>query len=161
MKWICAVDAAGGDDAAFAGDRLGARADDDVDAGLDIGIAGFADAADAAVQYADIGFDDPPMVDDHGIGDDGVDRPIGARRLALAHAVANHLAAAELDLLAIDRAVAFDLDNEFGVGKPHPVAGRRPEHRGISPAREGIRHRAQSNGPLILALKPTTRRAPA
>src|SRR5207244_2602161 len=33
------VDAAGGDDAAFAGDHFGARADHDVDSGLDVGVA--------------------------------------------------------------------------------------------------------------------------
>ena len=38
------VDAAGGDDLAFAGDDLGARADDDVDVRLDVRIAGLADA---------------------------------------------------------------------------------------------------------------------
>ncbi len=122
------IDAAGGDDPALAGDRLGAGADHDVDARLDIGVAGLADAADPAVADADIGLDDAPMVEDHGVGDDRVDRALGAAALALPHAVADHLAAAELDLLAIDRAVALDLDDEFGVGEPQPVAGRRAEH---------------------------------
>ena len=72
------VDAAGGDDAALAGDDLGARADHDVDAGLDVGVAGLADAGDAAVPDADIGLDDAPMVEDDGVGDDGVDRALGA-----------------------------------------------------------------------------------
>ena len=44
-----AVEAAGGEDLALAGDRLGAGPDDDVDAGLDVRIAGLADAGDAAV----------------------------------------------------------------------------------------------------------------
>ena len=112
------VDAAGGDDAALAGDRFGPRADHDVHAGLDIGVAGFADPADAAVADADIGFDDAPIVEDHGIGDDRVDGAVGAGRLPLPHAVADDLAAAEFDLFAIDRAVALDLDDEFGVGEP-------------------------------------------
>ena len=42
------VDAAGGDDQALAGDDLGAGADHDVDAGLDVGVAGLADAARCA-----------------------------------------------------------------------------------------------------------------
>ena len=155
------VDAAGGDDAALAGDRFGPRPDHDVDAGLDIGVAGFADSADAAVADADIGFDDAPMVEDHGIGDDGVDGAVGAGRLPLPHAVADDLAAAELDLLAIDRAVALDLDDQFGVGEPQPIAGGRPEHRGIGLARNGRRHLAYPSLPLTLALKPTTRRFPA
>ena len=135
------VDAAGGDDAALAGDRFGPRPDHDVDAGLDIGVAGFADPADAAIADADIGFDDAPMVEDHGIGDDRVDGAVGARRLPLPHAVADDLAAAEFDLLAIDRAVALDLDDELGVGQAQPIAGRRPEHRGIGLARNRPRHR--------------------
>ena len=138
------VDAAGGDDLAFAGDRLGAGADDDVDPGLHVRVAGLADAGDAAVADADIGLDDAPMVDDDGVGDDGVDRAGGARRLALPHAVADHLAAAELDLLAVDRAVAFDLDDELGIGKAQPVAGGRPEHRGIAAARQRIGHVTRS-----------------
>src|SRR6516164_7302755 len=136
------IDAAGGDDAAFAGDRLGPGADHDVDPGLDIGVAGLADAADAAVADADIGFDDAPMVEDYGVGDDGVDRTLGAGRLALPHAVADHLAATELDLLAVDRAVALDLDHEFGVGQPQPIPGGRTEHRGIGAAGHLHRHRA-------------------
>ena len=68
------VDAAGGDDVALAGDHLGARADDDVDAGLDVGIAGLADGGDAPVPDADVGLDDAPMVEDQRVGDDGVDR---------------------------------------------------------------------------------------
>ncbi len=135
------IDPAGGDDAALAGDRLGARPDHDVDARLDIGVAGLADAADTAVADADIGLDDAPMVEDHGVGDDRVDRALGAAPLALPHAVADHLAAAELDFLAIDRAVALDLDDEFGVGEPQPVAGGRAEHPGIGRARDGHRHR--------------------
>src|SRR5580704_2934218 len=134
------VDAPGGDDAALAGDRFGPRPDHDIDAGLDIRVAGFADAADAAVADADIGFDDAPIVEDHGIGDDGVDGAVGTGRLALPHAVADDLAAAEFDLLAIDRAVALDLDEEFGIGQAQPIAGRWPEHRGIGLARNGPRH---------------------
>ncbi len=140
------VDAAGGDDAALAGDRLGARPDHDVDARLDIGVAGLADAGDAAVVDADIGLDDAPMVEDHGVGDDGVDRPLGAAPLALPHAVADDLAAAEFDFLAVDRAVALDLDDELGVGEPQPVAGGRAEHPGIGGARNGHRHRSSPAG---------------
>ena len=58
------IDAAGSEDAPLAGDDLGAGPDDDVDARLDIGIAGLADAGDAAVLQADIGLDDAPMVED-------------------------------------------------------------------------------------------------
>ena len=72
------VDPAGGDDAALARDRLGARPDDDVDVRLHVRVAGLADADDAAVADADVGLDDAPVVEDQRVGDDGVDRPVGA-----------------------------------------------------------------------------------
>jgi hypothetical protein len=98
-----AVDAAGGDDHALAGNDLGARADDDVHARLHIGVAGLADGRDAAALDADVGLDDAPVVDDQRIGDHAVGaRGAGAvDALALAHAVADGLAAAELDLFAV------------------------------------------------------------
>jgi hypothetical protein len=104
-----AVDAAGGDDHAFAGDDLGARADDDVHARLHVGVAGLADGGDAAALDADVGLDDAPVVDDQGVGDDHVVRFVLARAvddLALAHAVADGLAAAELDFFAIAAGLA-------------------------------------------------------
>ena len=73
-----AVDAAGGEDLALAGDRLRARADDDVDARLHVRVAGLADAGDAPVAQADVGFDDAAVVDDQRVGDDGVDGALGA-----------------------------------------------------------------------------------
>ena len=73
------VEAAGGEDLALAGDHLGAGADDDVDAGLDVGIAGLADGGDAAVLEADVGLDDAPVIEDQRVGDDGVDRALPAR----------------------------------------------------------------------------------
>ncbi len=134
------VEAAGGDDLAFAGDRLGARPDDDVDAGLRVGIAGLADAGDAAVLQPDIGLHDAPMVDDQRVGDDGVDGAVGAAHLALAHAVADHLAAAELHLLAVGGEVLLHLDDQLGVGEANLVADGRAEHVGISGAGDAGGH---------------------
>ncbi len=76
----------------------------------------------------------PVVIDDQRIGDDRVDGALGARDLALAHAVADHLAAAELHLLAIGGEVALDLDDQVGVGEAHLVAGGRAEHLGIGGA---------------------------
>ena len=142
-----AVEAAGGNDLAFARDDLGAGADDDrlgrveiAEAGLDVGIAGLADGADAPGTNADIGFHDAPMIEDQRVGDDGIDRAVGVPDLRLAHAVADDLAAAELDLLAIGGEILLDLDDEFGVAEPHRVAGGGAEHRGIGVAREGKGH---------------------
>ena len=60
--------------------------------------------------------------------------PSRLRGLRLAHAVADHFAAAELHLLAIGGQVAFHLDEQIGVGQAHAVAGGRPEHVGIGSA---------------------------
>ena len=111
------VDAAGGEDLAFAGDDFGAGADDDGNAGLDVGVAGLADGVDAAAEEGDVGFDDAPVVDDEGVGDDGVDGALGLAGLGLAHAVADDLAAAELHFLAVDGVVVFDFGPEVGVGE--------------------------------------------
>jgi hypothetical protein len=135
-----AVDPAGGEDAALAGDDLRAGADDDVDAGLDVGVAGLADGVDAAVAQGHVGLDDAPVVQDQRVGDDGVDGALRARDLGLAHAVADHLAAAELDLLAVDRAVLLDLDDQVGVGEAHAVADGGAVHGGVGRARHAERH---------------------
>ena len=47
-------------------------------------------------------------------------------QLALPHAVADDLAAAELDLLAVDGVVGFDLRDQVGVGQPDAVADGGP-----------------------------------
>ena len=49
----------------------------------------------------------------------------------LAHAVAQHLAAAELALVAVDGGVALDLGDEAGVAEPDAVAGRRAVDVGV------------------------------
>ena len=59
--------------------------------------------------------------------------------LALPHAVADHLAAAELHFLAVDGEVLLDLDPQLGVGEAHAVAGGGAEHLGIGLARD-LRH---------------------
>ena len=85
---------------------------------------------------ADIGLHDAPVVDDQRVGDDGVDRAFGLGRLRLAHAVADHLAAAELHFLAVGGEVAFDFHEQVGVGQAHAVAGGGAEHVGIGGAGE-------------------------
>jgi hypothetical protein len=135
-----AVEAAGGEDLAFAGDHLGAGSDDDGDARLDVGIAGLADGGDAAVLDADVGLDDAPVVEDQRIGDDGIDGALLVGDLRLTHAVADHLAAAELHLVAIDGEILLHLDNEIGIGEPHAVAGGGPEHVGVGRAGDFAGH---------------------
>ncbi len=61
------------------------------------------------VLQADVGLHDTPVIDDQRVGDDGVDCPLGPAALALAHAVADHLAAAELHLLAVGGEILLHL----------------------------------------------------
>src|SRR5690606_140778 len=112
---------------------------------------------DTAVLEPDVGLDDAPVIDDQRVGDDGVDGALGARHLALAHAVADDLAAAEPHFLAIGREVLLDLDDEVGVGEADAVADRRAVHVGVG--RTGNRCWHQSC-PVTRPLKPKMRRAP-
>src|SRR5690606_21316327 len=92
---------------------------------------------------ADVGLDDAPVVEDQRVRDHDVD---GFRRraLALAHAVAYDLAAAELDLVAVDRRITLDLDDERRVAQADAVARRRAEHVGIGAARDAA-HESRSS----------------
>src|SRR5262249_1718564 len=96
------VETAGGEDFSFARDHLGARPDPAGDARLDVRMAGLADCGNPPFLEADVGFDDAPVIEDQRIGDDGVDGAPAAGDLALTHAVTDHLAAAELHLLAVE-----------------------------------------------------------
>src|SRR5262249_17137889 len=122
------VDAAGCDDLPFAGDDLGAWADDDRDVLLDIGISGLANRRDPSAPDADVGLHDSPVIDDQRIRDHGVDRAVGSSALRLPHAVANDLPAAEFHFLTVRREVSLDLDDEVGIGETNPVADGRAEH---------------------------------
>ena len=135
-----AVEAARREDLAFARDHVGAGADHDGDTGLDVRIAGLADRGDHAFLDRDVGLHDAPVIDDQRIGDDGVGRALPVGDLRLPHAVADHLAAAELHLLAIDGEILLDLDDEIGIGQPYLVAGGGPEHVGIDGTFDFGRH---------------------
>ena len=152
-----AVDAAGGQDFSFAGDDFGSRADDDIDAGLDVGVAGLADPADAPAGDRDVGLHDPPVIEDERVGDDGVHSTGRTRGLGLAHAVADDFSAAELHFLAGNGEVAFDLDEEIGVGEADAVADGGAEHVRIGGAGE-MGH--QSSAPITWPRKPKTARRP-
>ena len=65
----------------------------------------------------------PPVQDDH-VGDDGVERTVGAGPRRLVHRLAHRLAAAEDRLLAAD-SVVLRPDPQIRVAKPDLVAGRR------------------------------------
>ena len=75
------IEAAGGDNTALAGDRLGTRADHDVDARLDIGIAGLADRGNATIAQRDIGFVNARIIQNQRIGDHRISGAGGALTL--------------------------------------------------------------------------------
>src|SRR5260221_5553129 len=122
------VDAASSDNLAFAGDRLGARSDDDVDARLHVGIAGFAYGGDEPLLDADIRLRNATVIENERVGDDRINRAVAAGTLRLTHAVADDFAAAKFHLLAIDREVPLHLDDEIGIGEAHFVADRWAKH---------------------------------
>ena len=147
----------GGQDFSFAGDDLRARANNDIDAGLDVRIAGLADLGDAAVGERHVGLDDPPMVDDQRVGNDGVDRALSLGVLRLTHAVADHFAAAELYFLAIGGEVVLHFDDQVGVGQANAVPGGRTEHVRVCGTRD-TGH--QSIAPMTSPRNPKTVRPP-
>jgi hypothetical protein len=111
-----------GDDLPFGGDhfRCGAIG---IVAGLNVRVAGFADGKDPPVLDADIGFHDPPVIDDQRVGQHQI-HAVVCGHLPLTHAVADHLPA-ELDLFAVDREIVFHFNPQLAVGQPHfiPVVG--------------------------------------
>ena len=144
------VDAARGDDHAFAGDNFGPGANGDRDRGLNIGITCLANCRYAAMLQTDVSLDDAPVIDDHGVGYHRIG-DFGGNALALAHAVPDDLAAAELHFLSIDSGVAFDLHHKIGVSQPYPVPGCRSVHFRVRAARNRACHQSL---PMILPLKP-------
>ena len=75
-----------------------------------------------------------------------------ARRGALPHAVADHLAAAELHLLAVDGAVLLHLEDQVGVGQAHPVADGGAEHLRVGGAVDPVGHALSPSGLLQRAV---------
>src|SRR6202030_4854882 len=117
-----AINSAGGDDKVFTGDCFRGGADDEIgiDAVHRVGVSSFADAHDAAVFDADIGFHDAPMIENNGIGNDEIERaglPFAKSGAALAHAIANYFSAAEGDFVTVVREVFFDFDEQVGVSE--------------------------------------------
>ena len=126
-----AVHATCGQDAAFASDHFGTGSDDNINAGLCVGVAGLADGVDEAVFQRDIRFINTRMIHDQRVRDDRIHGTTCAGDLGLAHAVADHLAAAKFHLFAVSCQVALDLDHQISVGKAKLVTRGRAIHRGV------------------------------
>ena len=134
------VDGSRREDVALAGDGLGAGAHHDVHTRLGVGVPGFADRHDAAIAQADIGLHDPPPIEDQGVGDHRVHRPVGAGGLGLTHPIADHLAAAELHLIAVNGEILLHLEDQLGVGEAQAVAGGGAVGLGVGAAGDAVGH---------------------
>ena len=133
MKWTWVSIPPAVSDQPFGGDDFGGHADDHprIDALHHVGIARLADAGDPAVLDADVGLVDAGVVDDQGVGDHAIQRVGLAHARGLAHAVAEHLAAAEFALVAVDGEVVLDFQPQFRVAEANAVAGRRSVDLGV------------------------------
>src|SRR5207253_1732316 len=177
------VHAARGHDQALRRDRLGRHAHGHAGchARHHVGIAGLPDPGDAPVLDPDVRLDDAGPVDDERVGDDAVERLRLARARLLSHAVAQHLAPAELALVAVHGVVALHLRDQVRVAEPDPVTPRRAEQVGVVPPLDGPAHGfsstcanpretaaasardllAGSTGPSAIAFPPRATFAPA
>ena len=136
------VDGAGGQDEPLAGDGLGGHPHDEIvaDAGHDVRVARLSDARDAAVLDADVRLADAGPVDDQGVGDHAVEGALVRHAGGLSHAVAQHLAAAELALVSIDGRVVFHFRHQPGVSQAQPVAAGGSVQVGVVPPVDAMRH---------------------
>ena len=105
----------------------------------DVGIAGLADADDASVANADVGLDDArDRIDDRGVLDDDVEMPVGGLPIAVdALAVAQVLAGADQQFVAVHGEIMLDLGEQLGVAEPHQVALGGTVEFGIGAPRDG------------------------
>src|SRR5206468_2776461 len=109
----------------------------------------------------DVGLDDAAPVDDQRVRDHHVERIGVADALLLAHAIAQHLAAAELALVAVRGVIALDLEPQLGVAEPHAIAGGRPVQIGVvPPVDHGPRRPVAHDAPPAIATSVTVRASP-
>src|SRR5258708_7536890 len=134
------VDTAGRHNLTFARDHLGSRPDNDVDVRLHVRITGFPDSGNQPVLDADIGLNDPPVIENQRVSDHRIERALAAGTLRLAHAIPDHFPASELHLLAIASEILLHLDDELGIREAHLVAYRRTEHLRVRSATHGVWH---------------------
>ena len=123
------VDGAGRGDHAFAIAHRGRRRDEQarIDAVHDGGIAGLAEADDAAVLDAEIAFDDTDdRIDDEDVAEQEVERALRAGHAGgEPDAVAQRLAAAVQAFVAVDGVILLDDGDQRGVGEANAVADGR------------------------------------
>ena len=151
------VDGAGSGDEPFTTDDGGARADDEIDVVLHVGVAGPAHPADAPFADADRRLADATRgVDDDHVGDDDVARLLHCGSLQH-QAVASGLAEPGEELVAALLRVVLDLDDEAGVAQSHTVADRGTVDGGVVVRQDlvGVRVAVRHTAVLVAVLELT------
>ena len=132
------VDGAGRGDHAFAIAHRGRGRDEKarIDAVHDGGIAGLAEADDAAVLDAEVAFDDADhRIDDQNVAEQQVERALRAGHAGgEPDAVAQRLAAAVQAFIAVNGVILLDDGDQRGVGEANAVADRRAVQSRVVPA---------------------------
>ena len=122
-------------------DRPGVRADREVHAVGDVGVAGPPDPGDPSVLDPDVRLHDAEQWIQHDRArDDRVELALARRAVVLGHPGAPVLRVAPERLVGRIGEVAFDPDPEVGVAQPDPVAGGRAVARRVLGARVPLRH---------------------
>ena len=103
------IDTTGGNNMPLARNRFSAGAYQNIYPRLGIGITGFANRSNAPVFDTDIRFDNPPIIQNQGIGNHHINH-FGRRALALTHAITDDFAAAKLHLIAVNGVILFHLN---------------------------------------------------
>src|ERR1700747_872331 len=134
------VNAAGRNNLALAGDHFSSGAEHAGCVRLDIRVPGFPDRGYPTIFDSDIRLHDPPVIENQGVRNYRVDCAFTARSLGLAHTVANHLPAAKLHLLAVDRIILVHLDEDIGICKAHFVADCGAKHLRIGSSVHFVGH---------------------
>ena len=130
------VNAPSGHNHAFAADDFSAGANDDVNAGLGVWVASFADGCNAIAFEANVSFHNAPVVNDEGIGEHAIHGAFCIGALRLRHAIANGFAATKLHFFAVatglQSEIFFYLNNQVGVGQANSVTHSGAKHFCIS-----------------------------
>ena len=120
------VNAASRDNHIFASYHLGPRANNEfrVNPIHCIGIASFTHLHNTPILDPNITLDNPPMIDNQGVGDDEIECAwclFSGSAAALAHPITNNFAAAKGNLITIGSEIFLHLDNQFRISQAHAV----------------------------------------
>ena len=108
-------------------DDLCAGSNHNINARLRIRIARFTDGVNPPIFQSDVCLDNSPMVDDHRIGNHGIDSDL-ARGLALPHPITDDLSPTKFHLITVVGSIRFDLDPKRCICESKAISGRGTIH---------------------------------